>query len=120
MSETLTITLPWPDPALSPNSRDRWGKIKAVSIARNYAYLLACEQPEYIGAGVPLMVVMQFNPPDNKHRDLDNMIAMMKSAVDGICLAKGCNDHQIQEIRAVRLAVVQGGRVTIGVREVTD
>jgi crossover junction endodeoxyribonuclease RusA len=119
MSETMTIILPWPEQELSPNGRCHW-RVKAnfVAAARAGAYALACEQPEYIGHGVPLTVIMQFFPPDKKHRDLDNMIAMMKSSVDGIFTAKGCNDSQIAEIRAIRHdCIIPGGRVTVTVKE---
>ncbi len=37
-----------------------------------------------------------FYPPDKRHRDADNMVASIKSALDGIADALGVNDRRFQ------------------------
>ena len=93
---TLTFNLPWPDPALSPNSRDRYAKMTAVTDARNYARLIVWEwlnenpqpkRPERVKTHY------RFYPPDKRWRDDDNMISMAKAARDGLFEGLGWNDH---------------------------
>jgi crossover junction endodeoxyribonuclease RusA len=118
MSESITLVLPWPDAELSPNKRDRWRKIEAVPIARNCAYILALEQAEHIGSGLPLKVILQFTPPDKRRYDLDGLISRCKPYLDGICQALRINDYQFTEISATRdNCIVAGGRVVITVAE---
>lgn len=97
----ITIQLPWPDKSISPNARERWGKIGAVTVARNEAYALALQQ---LAGQDPLptratsvRIDVLFRPPNKRQRDLDNLIAMCKSYQDGIFLAIGSNDSIIRE-----------------------
>jgi Holliday junction resolvase RusA-like endonuclease len=117
MTPIITVTLPWPDADLSPNSRKHWNKIKAVTVARNLAYVEARNQRGNVPFPSPqrLSVRMDFYPPDSRHRDLDNMIAMVKSFQDGIFEAIGLNDHMIVALVALRGACIKGGKVTIAI-----
>lgn len=97
----IQISLPWPDPNLSPNSRDKWGKIKAVKEARAEATLLVFEwlqynpqpkRPEHVNISI------LFYPPDKRHYDLDNLHARIKAGQDGIFTGLGWDDKLIEYI----------------------
>jgi Holliday junction resolvase RusA-like endonuclease len=121
MNDPLTVTLPWPESALSPNSRDRWQKIAAVKTARSIGkcevmrnYLL---QDCHFFPELRLKISFIFHPPDHKYRDLDNMVSMCKAYADGIFEAIQNNDKQIDTIEARKKDVVKGGLVTITISE---
>jgi crossover junction endodeoxyribonuclease RusA len=91
------IILPWPDKRLSPNARVHWSTLAgAKKKAKEVAYYCA------LGSGVrkippaSLKVRYTFCPPDNRRRDVDNLIASMKAANDGIALAIGVDDSKWQ------------------------
>ena len=93
----LTITLPWPNAALSPNARDRWGQIRAKKSAKNYAWGMtkAAMGPlgiTYQSWSGPTHVTLTFHPAIDRARDLDNLIASHKAALDGIASALGVDD----------------------------
>ena len=105
-----TVSLPWPDRVLSPNSRAHWSRrAKAVKAARTQAYWLAhmgmIELPD---GPVPVRVV--FHPPDKRGRDLDNMLASCKVYLDGISDAYGVNDARFV-LTLERGEPVKGGAV---------
>lgn len=89
----MIVTLPWPNRILSPNARAHWAVLsKAKRKARVDAYWLAKAERPGVPSAAPL-VSLDFLPPDNRRRDLDNLIASMKAALDGIAEAMGCDDH---------------------------
>lgn len=94
----IVITLPWPDNKLSPNARVHHfvlarAKAKAKSAANILAFLAYREigRPKIIGA---VDVSITFHPPDNRRRDIDNMLASNKAALDGIADAIGVDDSK--------------------------
>jgi crossover junction endodeoxyribonuclease RusA len=114
MTETLTITLPWPYPTLSPNARAHWRRIAEVKkIARRDAYFAAkaarCQtiQAEFITARIT------FFPPDRRARDMDNMVASLKASIDGVAEAIGIDDSKWNLQLAPISDPVKLGRVTI-------
>ena len=89
----MIVYLPWPSRILSPNARAHWSGIaRAKRKARIDAYYLARAERPSLTMTAPL-VSIDFLPPDNRRRDLDNLIASMKAALDGISDAIGCDDH---------------------------
>ena len=60
------------------------------------AYFLAKEAGLSLNKGVLYQLHWVFHPPDNRHRDDDNLEASMKGARDGICAAAGIDDSQIR------------------------
>jgi len=86
----VTIVLPLPAPALSPNARVHWAKkAKATKAYRNHAWSEAktatwdgstYRPPRWERAEVRAT----FYFPDRRRRDRDNMLASLKSAFDGI------------------------------------
>lgn len=93
----LTVSLPWPVAALSPNSRDRWGTIKAKKSAKNYAWAVTKAAMPALGVGYrswagPIAVHIEFIPAMDRNRDEDNFVAAMKASLDGIASALGVDD----------------------------
>ena len=112
----LTLILPWPDPALSPNHRSRWGKVKAVNAARWEACVLAKEAGVQMRPGLVKMS-LTFYPPDKRQYDLDNLGARCKAAIDGVFQALELDDHCIVELRYIRGRICKGGSVEMRIVE---
>lgn len=112
----ITITLPWPDRKLSPNARvHHFVLARAKKKARSDANILAVLSLREIGRPqliAPVMVAITFHPPDNRRRDLDNMLASGKSALDGIAAAIGVDDSQWR-LSLSRGDVVKSGKVVV-------
>ena len=119
---TLTITLPWPSSVLSPNGRAHWtAKQEAKCAARDLGYSLA--HNERMGLPKPLAgekfhLRLVFHPPDKKYRDLDNMLASIKSCLDGVCVGIGIDDSQIKAITMQKGLVVAGGAVRLSLEPI--
>lgn len=92
----LTLTLPWPSSALSPNKRHAHWSVLARA-KRNYrtacAYHARLQGAKRIEAPA-LAVSLTFVPPDRRARDLDNCIAAMKSGLDGLADVFGVDDSR--------------------------
>jgi crossover junction endodeoxyribonuclease RusA len=88
------FVLPWPPKALSPNQRLHWSKVsKAKSDYRAACGRTAKEQgAQKLDAG-SLSVHLVFFPPDRRRRDRDNMLASMKSGLDGLADVLGVDDY---------------------------
>jgi len=85
MDAPLHIVLPWPARVLWPNSRVHWA---ALARARKRQRMDAAWRAKAAGlrplAALGLHVALQFNPPARRAFDLDNALAAMKGALDGI------------------------------------
>ena len=117
------ITLPWPDKALNPNSRNRWAKIKAKDEAKNEAWWCAFEVAhgwKHARGGAKYEASYKFYPPDRRHRDIDNCLAMMKPAQDGVCDYLEMDDEQIKRTVLEWGEVVKGGKVVLTLEEMRD
>ena len=79
------VALPWPSAHLSPNMRVHWAaRAKAVKKLRALAHqeaLAAGLRPR----GYPYAVLrVTWHPPTRLRRDLDNLIARFKAALDRV------------------------------------
>lgn len=112
----LKLTLPWPPSALSPNTRHaHWSQLsKAKGRYRAACYLTAKQQGAQRIEAPELAVSMTFVPPDRRARDLDNLIASMKSGLDGLSDALGVDDSR-WTLTAVMARGSVGGMVRIEV-----
>ena len=83
-----SVTLPWPPKELSPNARIHWSK-KARAAKKYLAdcYYLAKQDLFPVEWEGPIKLKITFSPPDARHRDLDNMVASIKSGLDGLAMA---------------------------------
>jgi crossover junction endodeoxyribonuclease RusA len=109
-----TIVMPWPDQTLSPNARVHWAKKSAATKKyREYARLTALEKHFYIPKDRCLTIALGFHPPNASHYDLDNLLARMKSTLDGLFDANGANDEYIREINVSLGKQTPGGKVFV-------
>lgn len=111
----MSITLPWPDKRLSPNARHHRLAVAPVRKAARSDAMWACKAakmhfPHLRDVGLHLRVT--FHPPDLRRRDLDNMLASIKSQLDGIADVIGVDDSK-WGLTLVRGPVVKGGCVVI-------
>lgn len=116
MDKEYLIRLPWPHRDLSPNARGHWSK--KAKAARNYR-ADACLLSQAMGCrGLgckTLTVEITFYPPDNRARDTDNMLASIKSGLDGIADATGVDDS-LWHYGVARGEKVKGGAVLVLVK----
>ena len=81
----MKIILPWPPSQLSPNTRQHW----AVTAKAKKLYRAACATQARL-QGIDRMAVnavhlkLTFCPPTRRRFDLDNLLARMKSGLDGL------------------------------------
>ena len=118
MSE-LRVILPWPQRVLSPNCRPpHWSVLaKAKRAYRAACHVEAMAAGWSKGAFAPtdrLHVRLVFVPPDRRRRDMDNMIAAMKSGLDGLADALGVDDNRWTLTCAIDEANI-GGMVRVEV-----
>lgn len=108
------LELPWPPRELSPNARIHFrAKAAAVKAYREQAYWLAKAAGFFDrGGDEPITLRLNFHAPDRRRRDLDNMFAATKSAIDGIADAMEINDHRFG-FWLSREAPVKGGKVVV-------
>lgn len=82
----LTLSLPWPPRALSPNTRHgHWSSLaRAKKSFRQACAFTARSQGATRIEAPEAAVSLVFVPPDRRARDLDNLIAAMKAGLDGL------------------------------------
>jgi crossover junction endodeoxyribonuclease RusA len=91
----IELDLPWPSAMLSPNARvhpmhrHRFGKRYRNACCLS---VLAMQPRPRVPAG-RLRVELVFVPPKRHHYDKDNLVARMKSGLDGLADGLGVNDH---------------------------
>ena len=92
----LSLTLPWPPKALSPNTRhSHWAQLaNAKRRYRQACALTARSQGASRMESDDLALSMTFVPPNRHARDLDNCIAAMKSGLDGLADVFGVDDSR--------------------------
>lgn len=114
----LHIELPYPDRKLSPNAQKRawYNREAARKVAYDAGVVAAWATGKKLGPGNYRMTVI-FHPPDARRRDLDNLLASMKPAIDGICKGLGIDDRQIYRIELGWGDVRRGGIVRIALEE---
>lgn len=92
---TLRLTLPWPPTALSPNMRQHWSALSRAKKSYRFACAMtARQQGANRIAADKLHVSLVFVPPTRRAYDLDNMLARMKSGLDGLADVLGVDDSR--------------------------
>jgi crossover junction endodeoxyribonuclease RusA len=91
-----TVKLPWPPKELSPNSNLHWSKkSKKKKEYRTACWALALEAKLQAPQGdEKIEIEITFYPPDRRPRDADNMVAAIKSGLDGVADALKINDKR--------------------------
>lgn len=89
------LTFPWFPRILSPNAREHWSRVaKSKKAYREEWYLTTklafkSQIPTY----APVHLFIEFYPTSKHKQDLDNMLASIKSGLDGLADALGVNDE---------------------------
>ncbi|MDE2434602.1 MAG: hypothetical protein KGN37_17370 [Burkholderiales bacterium] len=116
----MIILLPWPPRELSPNARVHWStKAKQAAQYKAQGWVSYNEakkgesrlpQPNML-----LELRLTLHPPTRAARDIDNIIAQIKPAIDGIFRGIGGDDSQIRQTMAQMAHPVKGGQVVVEV-----
>lgn len=115
----MQVVLPWPPKELSPNARQHWAALARVK----KQYRTACwalTKKAMAEAGIDLgapksEVHLVFVPPDRRNRDADNMLASMKSGLDGLADALKVDDSTFKVTIDVSDDI--GGMVKVSITE---
>lgn len=105
------LTLPWYSKELNPNSSAHYHvKAKHKAIYKELCFWLTKESKIPTGDYKELHIV--FYKPNRRHMDLDNMLASIKSGLDGMCLALEIDDRCFKKI-TIEISKDIGGMVKI-------
>jgi crossover junction endodeoxyribonuclease RusA len=119
MSHVALLRLSWPARPLWQNYRTHWNAAARTRAEyRREAWALALAQSVGRLETTTPRLVFSFHPPDRRKRDLHNMPATMKAAIDGIAQAMGCDDEGFRCVWPEAWGdVVKGGCVMIEITE---
>ena len=96
--KVIKLSLPFPPKELSPNSRVHWAKkVKFKAAQRTAGFYAAYPHRGKIPAG-PIAIKFIFHPPTHRRMDLDNCLARLKAAADGIASGLGVDDNLFRPI----------------------
>ena len=99
----IDLVLGWPPSELSPNKRLHWSKVANVkAMYRQACWAMVLEQAGAVRPDINgnLHLTLEFVPPDRRSYDRDNLVARMKSGIDGIADALKINDKQFTTLTA--------------------
>lgn len=109
----ITVELPWPDKALSPNSRPHWAtKARAAKTAKTMAAALTRVETKTKPQWPRAKLEWVFHPKTANAVDKDNCIASCKAYQDGIAIALGIDDSRFETTYQI-LEPVKGGKVVV-------
>jgi crossover junction endodeoxyribonuclease RusA len=121
----FTVELSFPDPALMQNRSTgrHWTYTHGEKTAqRQEAYLLTRQAMTaagfYADAGAAYRIEMEFIPSDKRRRDVSNLHAACKAALDGIAEAMGVDDFQFKDHHQRMGAMQYRARVVVKVSEI--
>ena len=113
----IELVLGWPPSNLSPNARLHWAKLaRAKKQYRNACFSVSKEQlKKFNTENIPekLVLEMTFIPPDRRSYDRDNLVARMKSGIDGLADALKINDKRFNTVISTMDTDYLGGLVRI-------
>lgn len=110
----IHLELHWPHSSLSPNSRLHWRrKAFAAKNARKIAWVTTLKQnPPPVPDG-KLSVNLVFHPPTKHRYDRDNLLARMKSALDGVSDALKIDDSRFSTLTISVGPIIKFGLVSM-------
>lgn len=87
------IELPFPPATLNPNHRPHWAtKARAFKSYKKGCLLILSQYRKQL-AGRDRFE-LRFCPPDNRRRDLDNIVAAFKAGIDALAEISGVDDSR--------------------------
>ena len=114
----VTLTLPWPARALSPNGRAHiFAKHRAVKSARETAWALTMEAVGAKPGWSAVALHWEFHPKTRNLPDGDNAEASCKAYRDGIADALGIDDAHFTATREIG-EPVKGGCVNVTISQI--
>lgn len=114
----MIVRLPWPDRRLSPNARvHRMERARYAAVAKDDAIIATCgqlsvQQRRALRDRETVHLAITFRPPDDRKRDLDNMLASAKAALDGFAHACQIDDYRFS-LSLRRVGKVKGGEIEV-------
>lgn len=115
----MIITLPFPNKELNPNrtSGNHWAATKSLRAkAKEGAYYATkLVSNGFVSTEADYHVTINYIVPDNRVRDLDNLLAATKPQIDGIALALGMNDRLFNPITIKRVIVKNTFLMTVDI-----
>ena len=112
----IELQLPWPPTTLNPNARMHWAALaREKALYRHACKLITGNQikGEDVSNASGLHIYLQFVPPNKRAYDRDNLIARMKSGLDGMCDSLGIDDGKFSSISASLAHDTVGGYVIV-------
>ena len=114
----IEVVLGWPPSDLSPNARLHWAKLARAKKQYRQACLSVTKEqlkkyPKYNDLPEVLVLEMTFIPPDRRSYDRDNLVARMKSGIDGLADALSINDKRFNTVISTMDKDYLGGFVKI-------
>jgi crossover junction endodeoxyribonuclease RusA len=113
--------LPFPPSELSPNQRLHWSKVARVKRAyREACWAQTLEQKASVpGGDTKLALYLTFYKPNRREMDRDNLLARMKSGLDGVADALKINDKRFDPV-VVSVSDDVGGFVRVRIQGEID
>jgi crossover junction endodeoxyribonuclease RusA len=113
----ITVDLPFPPAELNPNRKN--GRHWSATHDIKARYLRDCRilTLQAMGKWVPragtLALEITFVQPDKRRRDRDNLLAAMKSGLDGVSQALGVDDQHFDPVTIRREYGAKPGAVRV-------
>lgn len=103
----LTLELPFPPASLNPNNKSgrHWAETNAVKVSyRQTCWALTAQAARgYVAPEGDVALKLTFVQPPNRHRsDADNLLAAMKSGLDGVAAALKIDDSRFEPVTISR------------------
>ena len=109
----IVLTLSWPLET-SLNSRIHWAKRAEINSANEFeGGIVAASLHSGPLPPIDYALRLTFCPPDNRRRDLDNMLGRTKKQIDGMCITWSIDDSAIKRITLEWGDVQKPGRVVV-------
>lgn len=110
----MIVTLPWPPTTLSPNSRAHWAAKRPRREEVPAGLRIRCgRRPGRCQPAGERHHNRDLPPTERAAEDADNLLASIKSGIDGICDALAINDRQFWQITVRFGEVAKGGAVVV-------
>ena len=109
----MIIELPWFNPCLAPNRPKHFREKGAARKKQRAEAKLIASTIRFKPSGETLALSITFHPPTGHRRDLDNCLASIKGALDGIADALEVDDQIFRPITIDFDEVVKGGKIII-------